>query len=76
MTCFFRSAFIGITAFALILAGIAKRAKSEISDITIGWKDNILSIYLLKFPEARLIHGTLRHIAGQDQRTGHGMRPQ
>ena len=54
MTCLFRSAFIGITAFALILSAKSKREKSEVSDITIGWKDNILSIYHPQIPGGKI----------------------
>ena len=54
MTCFFRSAFIGITVFALVLAGIAKRDKPQVTDITIGWKDNILSIYHPQIPGGKI----------------------
>ncbi|MDC0049482.1 hypothetical protein OAL09_09095 [Verrucomicrobia bacterium] len=54
MTCFFRSAFIGIAAFVLILVGIAKRDTSQVTDITIGWKDNILSIYHPQIPGGKI----------------------
>ena len=54
MTCFFRSAFIGVTVFALVLAGIAKRDKPQVTDITIGWKDNILSIYHPQIPGGKI----------------------
>ena len=54
MTCFFRSAFIGITAFVLVLAGIAKRDTPQVTDITIGWKDNILSIYHPQIPGGKI----------------------
>ena len=54
MTCFFRSAFIGVTVFALVLAGIAKRDKPQVTDITIGWKDNILSIYHSQIPGGKI----------------------
>ena len=54
MTCFFRSAFIGITALVLVLAGIAKRDTPQVTDITIGWKDNILSIYHPQIPGGKI----------------------
>ena len=54
MTCFFRSAFIGVTVFALVLTGIAKRDKPQVTDITIGWKDNILSIYHSQIPGGKI----------------------
>jgi len=54
MICFFRSAFIGVTVFALVLAGIAKRDKPQVTDITIGWKDNILSIYHPQIPGGKI----------------------
>ena len=54
MTCFFRSAFIGIAAFVLILVGIAKRDTSQVTDITIVWKDNILSIYHPQIPGGKI----------------------
>ena len=54
MTCFFRSAFIGITAFVLVLTGIAKRDTPKVTDITISWKDNILSVYHPQIPGGKI----------------------
>lgn len=38
----------------LILVGIAKRDTSQVTDITIGWKDNILSIYHPQIPGGKI----------------------
>ena len=56
MTCLFRSAFwlFGIAGFVLILGAIAKRDTPQVADITIDWKDNILSIYHPQIPGGKI----------------------